>query len=199
MADQKGGQGSGSDEPVVYYDPDSPTNMADDEALEMARALSISESNTGGGGSSHLSEEEMFQRALEASQRESSGVASLLPDHEEMLYQSSIDTPATDPAAVTASGMNDYDSHQDMDQKMAAKPEATRPSEQFDPYNYYSEPISQPDLGGATSTTTAVAPDQLASPPQPKMAADNGKRKPGRSMRRVLGGKKALEDEAGMV
>jgi hypothetical protein len=205
MADQKGGQDS--DEPVVYYDPDSPTNMADDEALEMAKALSISEStnpSTGGGGdggSSHYSEEEMFQRALEASQREaaSSGVASYMPDHEALLYQSPMDTPM--PHAAAASSM--HDSHQDLDQKMAAKPEATRPSELFDPYNNEtsSQPASSSSMQGeATFATTAVAPDEPTSLSHPKMEAVDGKRKPGRKIaRRVFGGKKAMEDEAGVV
>jgi hypothetical protein len=207
MADQKGGPGS--DEPVVYYDPDSPTNMADDEALEMAKALSISESTNpiGGGhdgGSSHLSsEEEMFQRALEASQRESSGVASYMPDHEALLYQSPMDTPMPHAAAGTVSSMND--SHPDFDQKMAAKPEATRPSELFDPYNNEtsSQPASSSSMqgGGSTYASTTVAPDEPKSPSRPKMEADGeGKRKPGRKIaRRVLGGKKAMEDDAGMV
>jgi hypothetical protein len=208
MADQKGGPGS--DEPVVYYDPDSPTNMADDEALEMAKALSISESTSrsggggGGGGSSHISsEEEMFQRALEASQRETSGVASYMSDHEALLYQSPMDPPMPHEAGATASSMND--SHPDFDQKMAAKPEATRPSELFDPYNNEtsSQPASSSSMqGGATYASTADALDEPASPPRPKMEADgDGKRKPGRKIaRRVLGGgKKAMEDEAGMV
>jgi hypothetical protein len=204
MADQKGGPGS--DDPVVYYDPDSPTNMADDEALEMAKALSISESTNpsgGGGGSSHLSsEEEMFQRALEASQRESSGVASYMPDHEALLYQSPMDAPMPHTVAATASSMND--SHPDFDQKMAAKPEATRPSELFDPYNNEtsSQPASSNSMqGGSTYASTTATLDEPVSPPRPKMEADgDGKRKPGRKIaRRVLGGKKAMEDEAGVV
>ena len=205
MADQKGSPGS--DEPVVYYDPDSPTNMADDEALEMAKALSISESTNPsgghGGGSSHLSsEEEMFQRALEESQRETSGVASYMPDHEALLYQSPTETPMPHEAAYTASSMND--SHPDFDQKMAAKPEATRPSDLFDPYNNEtsSQPASSSSMqGGATYASSAAALDEPKSPLRPKMEADGeGKRKPGRKIaRRVLGGKKAMEDEAGMV
>jgi hypothetical protein len=209
MADQKGGPGS--DEPVVYYDPDSPTNMADDEALEMAKALSMSESENpsgggGGGGSSHLSsEEEMFQRALEASQRETSGVASYMPDHEALVYQSPMDTPMPQAAsaAATVNSMNDHDSHQDLDQKMAAKPEATRPSELFDPYsNETTEPARSSSMqGGATYTSTVAASYEPTSPSRPKMEADvDGKGKPGRKIAlRVFGGKKAMEDEAGMV
>jgi hypothetical protein len=112
--------------------------MADD-GKEMAKALAFRVDNSngiggGGGGSSHLSsEEEMFQRALEASQRETSGVASYMPDHEALLYQSPMDTPMPYAADASASSMND--SHPDFDQKMPAKPEATRPSELFDPYN----------------------------------------------------------------
>lgn len=205
MADQKGGHGS--DEPVVYYDPDSPTNTADDEALEIAKALSMSESTNpgggggGGGGTSSHSEEEMFQRALEASQREaaSSGVASYMPDHEALLYQSSMDTPM--PHSHMAA---DTSSSPDLDQKMAAKPEATRPSELFDPYNTESssQPASSSSMqGGATYASTAVDPDEPTSPTRPKMeAGGDGKGKPGRKIaRRVFGGKKAMEDEAGVV
>jgi hypothetical protein len=117
------------------------------------------------------------------------------------LYQSSMDTPmphtATATAAATASSMND--SNSDLDQKMAAKPEASRPSAEFDPFHYYSEetssqPASSHSMqGGATDTTAA------SSPSRPKMAPDNGKGKPGRKMVRKVRGKKAMEDEAGVV
>jgi hypothetical protein len=207
MADQKGGHES--DEPVVYYDPESSTNnLADDEALQMAKALSMSESsNPSGNGnvSSHMSEEEMFQRALEASTRDvpSSGVASLMSDHEDLLFQAA-DTPITSDTANTVSMQ---DPQHDLDQKMAAKPAATttptRPAERFDPYNAHSEssshqPASASSMVGAKHVTAAAQ----ESPSHFKMEADenDGKRKPGRSMaRRVFGGKKAMEDKAGVV
>ena len=72
MADQRG-SGAG-DEPVVYYDPEA--NGTDhDEALEMAKALSMSEA----GGAGNMTEDEMLQQALEASRLDAAGSAPKAP------------------------------------------------------------------------------------------------------------------------
>lgn len=120
MADQSSPQGAGAgDEPVVYFDPDNAkTQLEEDDALAMAKALSISESSST--RAYPMSEEEELQRALEASRLDApvavAGVASLP-------QQDTTDFSYAEPVAPH------HDPYADSNQKMAAKPT------QFDPYN----------------------------------------------------------------
>ena len=68
MADQRGKVSS--DEPIVYYDPEG-NGGEHDEALEMAKALSMSETP----GATNMTEDEMLRQALEASRLEANAVA----------------------------------------------------------------------------------------------------------------------------
>ena len=87
LADQNQGL---TDEPIIHYDGENDDNLesyynGEDEEIALAKALSISEAtshNATNTSSDSLTEEEMFQRALEQSQKYSqnnyaTGVASL--------------------------------------------------------------------------------------------------------------------------
>jgi len=150
MADQMGIRGGGNgDEPVIYFDDGEPTTRSpshvnqEEEDLELAKALSISaaqqqeQSSGGGDGAMNVTEEEMFQRALEKSRHEArtagaNGVASM-PDPSSSLVDSFTSFSASPkPAAVGLKSDPDvFDDDDDLDQKLPAVPSLAK---QFDPY-----------------------------------------------------------------
>jgi len=91
MTNQQGA-GSSSDEPVVLYDQQQYQGDGDfeeDDALQMAKALSMSESSTQQQQQPTIpmSEAEMLQQALEASRLEACGVAYYIPDTQRYSHQ----------------------------------------------------------------------------------------------------------------
>ena len=157
MADQMGirggGGGENGDEPVIYFDDGEPTQRSpshvnrEEEDLELAKALSISaaqqqqEPSSGvGDGAINLTEEEMFQRALEKSRHEARtagayGVASM-PDPSSSLVDSftSFSVSPSSPKPVVVGLKSDpdvFDDDDDLDQKLPAAPSLAK---QFDPY-----------------------------------------------------------------
>jgi hypothetical protein len=173
--------GKASDEPVVYYDPEANEQpllqVEDDEDMALAKALSesIALSQHAQQPQQGLSEEEMFQKAVEASRKESikaaTGVARK-PDRPDV-SESSFSTSSPQPYVVGKSDPNE------------------RSLDQFDPYAG----------GGHGRRESQDPPPPTVNVPAPQGDDGSGRGKSARSRasRRVFGGRKNMENEAGLV
>lgn len=211
MADQRGGNHT-SEEPLVYFDSGQTPRESggldeDDEELAMAKALSMSESNQNtnttttssyamAGDTAGLSEEEMLQIALEESRLEAERTSGMGAATGKSPYETSESTPLPD-----ANLLDDPE----MDRKMPALKNPPEPPTEpgFDPYAPSTSDVaagpgpSLKDPPPAAFAAAASAPDAFV----PESEKDTGKSASGRRIGRRLfgGGRKAMEEEAGVV
>ena len=155
MMEQTGGNG-GDDDFLIYYDDGVPSaimqgqqssgssskQQQEDEELELAKALSMSvetAAREANGGNINLTEEEMFQRALEKSRDESmrqegNGVASR--PEPSWLHDSSTSLTASPQASVKKGVKSDPNEDSEHDDRSNLKlPAAPGSIKQFDPYS----------------------------------------------------------------
>ena len=205
---------SDTDEPVIYFDTESPSqrtpktkakrDVADDDDLALAKALSMSE--TPQRDITSMSEEEQLMYALEQSRVDAqatglSGVATAAPKHDDLF---DFDEPSS-PKAIL--------SDDDMDRKMPAV-ERKNPFESppaspskalvstFDPYS----PTFVPSPGSLKPPPASIAADlqslvmPVTTETRQEGSDDAQSDKPKRSLGRMFGSRrKAMEDEAGVV
>jgi hypothetical protein len=195
-------QGGDRDSPVVFYDPDGPSARSndpgadyEDDDIALAKALSVSES------AHTMSEEEMLQLALEQSKNEAersnatAGVAGR-PKNDNDEFHSFHAIEHTRHQDDNPPGLMEEDTERKMPALKQSPTSAATTADAFDPYRVDSseQPAASPPRPFEEIwETKPSSPEQISGSATGKVGTR------GRLFGRLTGGRKAMEDDAGLV